>query len=325
MESSPSIPPTTGFTELHRHIDVSVRHSTLLALAQERGLIPESTSLAEFLHDFILTEPHQDLGTVLKKFTLYQQVLDRPEVIEKAAFEAAEDAYNEGIRKIEFRYSPGFVTALSKLSWNDSLDAFSAGLNKAEALYPDFRSGLICIGSRDLGMSSIEKSVEFFLKNQDRFIAFDLAGDESEYPNPLYKNAMKPLIASGAKITIHAGESSGPDSVWSAIEDLGAHRIGHGIRSIDDPKLMEYLRDHQIPLEMCPTSNRVTSAWMDYKTHPFKRCLRFGIPVTLNTDDPSIFGNKLSDEIRIARDQMLLSDDEIRKSFEDASRFSFIK
>lgn len=324
MESSTPVSLTTGLTELHRHLDVSIRHSTLLKLAQERGLIPQSTSLTGFLQDFILSEPHTDLGTVLKKFTLYQQVLDRPEVIEQAAFEAAEDAYLDGIRNIEFRYSPGFVTALSKLSWEASLDAFEAGLKKAEAQYLDFRAGLICIGSRDLGMGSIEKSVEFFLKNSDRFLAFDLAGDEAEYPNPLYKHVMKPIIASGANITIHAGEAAGPESVWSAIEDLGARRIGHGIRSIEDPKLMEYLRDHEILLEMCPTSNRVTSAWMDYGTHPFKRCLHFGIPVCLNTDDPSIFGNKLSDEVRIAREQMRLSDAEILKSFSDAKRFSFL-
>ncbi len=313
-----------GLTELHRHLDVSVRLSTLLELAQARGLVPQSTSLEGFREDFILREPMSDLGSVLAKFTLYQQVLDRYEVVERAAFEAAEDAYREGIRVIEFRFSPGFVCELSKMPWIEALDGFHDGLKRAMTTYPDLKAGLICIGSRDFGMGSIEKTIEFFLRERDRFVGFDLAGDEAAYPNHLYRHAIKPVIASGAKITIHAGEAAGPDSVWAAIEDLGAIRIGHGIRSIEDPKLMEYLCEKRILLEMCPTSNRITSAWPDYSTHPFRRCFEAGAPVCLNTDDPSIFGNTLADEIRIARDRMGLSDDAIQKSFDTARAHSFL-
>ena len=316
---------TTGLTELHRHLDVSVRLSTLLELGQERGLIPTSTSLDGFRADFVLREPMQDLSSVLAKFTLYQQVLDRYEIVERVAFEAAEDAYREGIRAVEFRFSPGFVCELSKMPWLEALVGFEAGLVRARAAYPDLRSGLICIGSRDFGMGSIEKTIEFFLREKDRFIGFDLAGDESQYPNHIYRNAMKKVIASGANITIHAGEAAGPESVWSAIQDLGAKRIGHGIHSIEDPKLMAYLREHEILLEMCPTSNRITSAWSDYRTHPFKKCLEYGVPVSLNTDDPSIFGNTLGDEIVIARKVMGLSDAAIQSSFEMARRHSFLE
>jgi adenosine deaminase len=315
---------TKGYTELHRHIDVSVRLSTLLELAQERGLVPTSTSLDAFREDFVLREPMKDLGSVLAKFTLYQQVLDRPDVIARAAFEACEDAYREGIRKCEFRFSPGFVTGLSKLAWIDALDGFSTGLERAMREYRDFRAGLICIGSRDFGMDSIEKTVEFFLKYDDRFIGFDLAGDEAQFPNTLYEKVMDPVVMSGANITIHAGEAAGPDSVWAAIERLGAKRIGHGIRSIEDPKLLETLRERDILLEMCPTSNRITSAWSDPATHPFKRCFEAGVPVSLNTDDPSIFGNTLPDEIRIARTMMGMSEAQIDRSFDIAARHSFL-
>jgi adenosine deaminase len=313
-----------GLTELHRHLDVSVRLSTLLELAQARGLVAQSTSLAGFRSDFVLSEPMADLSSVLAKFTLYQQVLDRFAVMERVAFEAVEDAYREGIRNIEFRFSPGFICELSKRPWLEALDGFESGLKRAAAAYPDLRAGLICIGSRDFGMSSIEKTIEFYLQEKTRFIGFDLAGDESQYPNSLYRDPMRAVIASGANITIHAGEAAGPDSVWSAIEDLGARRIGHGIRSVEDPKLMEYLREHQILLEMCPTSNRITNAWLDYRTHPFRKCLEHGIPVSLNTDDPSIFGNSLADEVRIARDAMGLSDTAIQETFETARRHSFL-
>lgn len=313
-----------GLTELHRHLDVSVRLSTLLELAQQRGLVGQSTSLEGFRADFVLREPMRDLSSVLAKFTLYQQVLDHYDVVERVAFEAAEDAYREGIRTLEFRFSPGFVCDLSKMPWLEALDGFEAGLKRAMVTYPDLNTGLICIGSRDFGMGSIERTIEFFLREQDRFIGFDLAGDERQYPNHLYRDPMKRVIASGAKITIHAGEAAGPESVWAAIQDLGARRIGHGIRSIEDPKLMDYLRENQILLEMCPTSNRITSAWPNYRTHPFRLCLEYGVPVCLNTDDPSIFGNTLADEIAIARDAMGLSDAAIQKSFETARRHSFL-
>lgn len=314
-----------GLTELHRHLDVSVRLSTLLELAQERGLVPTSTSLEGFRRDFVLHEPMRDLSAVLAKFTLYQQVLDRFDVVERVAFEACEDAYREGIRAIEFRFSPGFVCDLSKMPWTEALDGFDAGLKRAMAAYPGFRAGLICIGSRDFGMGSIEKTIEFYLREKDRFIGFDLAGDEAAYPNHLYRHVMKAVIASGAKITIHAGEAAGPDSVWAAIEELGALRIGHGIRSVEDPRLMDHLREHRILLEMCPTSNRITSAWPDYRTHPFRKCLEHGIPVCLNTDDPSIFGNTLADEIVIARDAMGIADSEIQRSFRVAREYSFLR
>jgi adenosine deaminase len=210
------------------------------------------------------------------------------------------------------------------MPWLEALDGFSAGLARARVAYPDLTSGLICIGSRDFGMDSIERTIEFFLKNQECFIGFDLAGDESQYPNHLYQRAMRKVIASGAKITIHAGEAAGPESVWAAIQDLGASRIGHGIRSVEDPVLMDYLRENQILLEMCPTSNRLTSAWSDYRTHPFKRCLEMGIPVSLNTDDPSIFGNTIQDEIAIARNSMGISLEAISQSFKTARKHSFL-
>lgn len=313
-----------GLTELHRHIDVSVRLSTLLELAQEREIVPMSTSLDAFKEEFVLRNPMVNLASVLAKFTLYPRVLDRYEVLEKVAFEAAEDAYREGIRAIEFRFSPGFVCELSKMPWTEALDGFKDGLARAMKTYPDFRAGLICIGSRDLGMRSIEKTVEFFLKEREHFIGFDLAGNEEEHPNHLYAKVLKTIIAEGIPITIHAGEAAGPESIWEAIEDLGARRIGHGIRAVEDPKLMDYLRDHKILLEMCPTSNRITNAWSDYRTHPFKTCLEYGIPVCLNTDDPSIFGNTLADEIAIAKNSMGLSESSISETFDTARAHSFL-
>ena len=311
-------------TELHRHLDVSLRLGTLLSLAQERGLEPTSTSLAHFQDKFVLRKPLPGLGEVLGQFSLFQKVLDRPEVLERVAFEVSEDCYLEGIRKAELRFSPSFVCDVSRLPWDEALAAFGAGLKRAQTKYPDFQAGLICIGSRDFGMDSILQTVEFFLRNTDRFIGIDLAGDESTHPNSEYVRAFKPVVDSGANITVHAGEAAGPDSMWAALEMLGAKRIGHGITCVQDRQLMDTLRDRKICLEMCPTSNFITSAVPDLRKHPLKEVLHYGIPVCINTDDPGIFGADLPHEIEVCRREMGMSEADIHACFAHAEKYSFL-
>ena len=115
-------------TELHRHLDVAIRPQTLLRLAQERGLESQSTSLEAFQNKILIRQPLSDLNQVLSKFAIFQKVMDRPEVLERIAFEALEDCWHEGTRWVEFRYSPTFVSEYSKISWEDSLAAFQKGL-----------------------------------------------------------------------------------------------------------------------------------------------------------------------------------------------------
>jgi adenosine deaminase len=173
-------------------------------------------------------------------------------------------------------------------------------------------------------MESIEKTIEFYLANKNRFIGLDIAGDEPQFPNAQYASLFKPLLDENLPITIHAGEASGPESIWAAIDLLGAKRIGHGIHAVHDPKLMDALRDRKILLEMCPTSNRITSAWPDLKTHPLKKCLDHGIPVSINTDDPGMFGITLGDEVEIAKKMVGLTNEEVARTFRYAHEHSFL-
>lgn len=311
-------------TELHRHLDVSIRSATLLRLAQERGIEAQSTSLEAFRKKLLITEPMNDLEAVLAQFSLFPRVLDRPEVLEQVAFECIEDCYREGTRKVELRFSPAFVTEFSKLSWEDALTGFEKGLKRALAAYPEMRAGLICIASRDFGVDEVSRTVEFFLKNQTRFIGFDLAGNEVDYPCRMFEGAFKPLRAAGACITIHAGEACGPENMWEAIDKLGARRIGHGIACVQDPKLMQYLRDHGIGLEMCPTSNWLTRAVPSLEAHPLPQVLRAGIPVCINTDDPGIFDVSMPGEMRVCRERMGMTEAEITQCATHAAGMSFL-
>ena len=311
-------------SELHRHLDVSLRLSTLLRLAQERGIEAESTSLARFAEKIQLRKPLNDLSTVLATFVLFQHVLDRPDVLEQVAYEVVEDCWLEGTRLVELRFSPSFVCQLSKLRWIDALDGFHAGMTRALAKYPEMKAGLICIASRDYGPDAVEETIEFFLKNRDRLIGVDLAGPEIEFPGRLFEKSFARALDAGAAITIHAGEAAGPDSIWEAIDHLGARRIGHGISAILDPTLMEQLRIRGICLEMCPTSNWLTQAIPTFAAHPLPHVLRAGVPVCLNTDDPAVFATSMPQEIEVCRKHLGMTQAEIETCFEHGRKSSFI-
>lgn len=311
-------------TELHRHLDVSARLSTVHELAIRRGLIPQSTSLESFGEKIFLRKPLQDLAEVLATFSLFQDILDRPETLERIAFEVAEDCWLEGTHRVDLRYSPSFACEKSGLKWEEALDAFHRGITRAMKKYPDLKAGLICIASRDYGTESVAETAEFFLRHRDRLIGFDLAGNEVGFPCRKFESAVKPLRAAGARITVHAGEATGPENVWEAIELLGARRIGHGIASIRDPQLMERLARDGICLEMCPTSNWLTQAVPSFEAHPLPQVLRAGVPVCINTDDPGVFAVTLKDEITIARTRMGMSDAEIRRCQDHAWQASFL-
>lgn len=129
----------------------------------------------------------------------------------------------------------------------------------------------------------------------DGVVAIGIGGDESRGPANWFRDVYQFARSQGLRLTAHAGETSGPDSIWQALE-LGAERVGHGIRAVEDPVLMRYLSDHQIPLEVCPTSNVCTGAVSSIASHPVRQLYDAGIPITIGTDDPGLFRCNLSGE-----------------------------
>lgn len=270
-----------------------------------------------------LRRPLADLRTVLDTFTLFPKVLTRPERLERVAFEAVEDCVREGTTAVELRFSPGFVADGGGLSWETILDGFERGVARAKNKYRTIRVGLIGIATRDYGPEEAARLVEFVLKHRSRFVGVDLAGNEVNFPCSLFKTAFAPARKAGLPITIHAGEAAGPDNIWSAIEDLGARRIGHGIACVQDTALMRELAQNRICLEMCPTSNWITGCVPSLAQHPLPAALRAGVPVSINTDDPGVFGVSLPHEIAICRSQMGLSDAELNGCQKNAQESLF--
>lgn len=311
-------------TELHRHLDVSIRASTLLEILKREGQEPDTTRLEDFQRRLVLLEPMSDLPTVLNLFQTFQKAFVRAEDCARIAFEVAEDCYREGTRRVELRWSPNFISEFTGIPWEEALDGFRDGLYQAKSRYPDLEAGFIGIVSRDYGLEAAKKTVRFVLDHQDAFIGLDLAGNELQWPNHQFTEAFAPARNAGIPITIHAGEASGPSEMWDAIQKLGAMRIGHGVACIHDPILMQELARKNITLEVCPTSNWLTQCTPTVEQHPVVRILREGVPVSINTDDPGVFAVTLQSEINLCRDRLGMTDEETQRILKAAHRASFL-
>ena len=180
---------------------------------------------------------------------------------------------------------------------------------------------ILCV-MRGADASTAHEVVEL-VEHDDLIVGIDMAGDESKYPGTEYINAFLQAQKRDIPITIHAGEAAGPDSVRRAIDLFGASRIGHGLRSIEDPALVEDLKSRDIMLEICLTSNLQTGTVKNLEEHPFPRFLKDGVKVSINTDDPSVSGITLGDEYSLAREHYSLSDEEMKMIILDTIQSAF--
>jgi adenosine deaminase len=288
--------------ELHVHLDGSLRPSTLLELAQERG-VPLPADDPGSLAERMVVRGATDLEDYLEPFRLTLAVLQDVEAIERVAFELAEDHLQEGVRWLEARFCPGLCTARG-LGAGDVLDAALAGLARARAVH-GLESAVIVTALRSLSSRDSSEMAELAIAYRGRGVcAFDLAGAEAGHPVHDHLAGLRAARAAGLAITIHAGEGFGAESIREAVELGGATRIGHGTRLADDAELLAAVRDAGIVLEVCLTSNVQTRAVASYAAHPLRRFYDEGVRVTLCTDNRLMSGVGLVDEYRRARDDL---------------------
>src|SRR3989344_3575420 len=275
--------------ELHRHLEDTVRLDTIAETAKRHNLPLPHRNLPELRKRTQITEPLKDLGAVIDVFMSTQSTFVAPEVLERVAFEAVEDAWYDGIRLLELRYSPSFTTNGHQLSYDDAFDAFSRGLRRARDKY-QMPVGLIGIIVREHGLEAAEKAAQHFLKHRDGFIGVDLAGVEADFDFASLAPVFHGLRETGLPLTIHAGEEKGTaKNVIAAIESYGTRRIGHGLQIAVDPEAFAKVKETDTVLELCPTSNWLTGAVSGKEKHPLARLKRNGIRVTINSDDPGVF------------------------------------
>lgn len=312
--------------ELHRHLELSLRHETIKELAPSFDIpLPDEKTFRE---RFLITEPMRDLGTVLNKFLDTQLLLASEEILERISFEACEDAYNEGIRILELRYAPTFVLDRhAALSFESIHSAIVKGVRRAEAKFP-IAVGLICIIQRILPVAEAEKVTQFAIEHKDSFLGLDLADNEEGFNAKPFSPFFRKAVDAGLKITVHAAEINTPEApkyIIDAVEHLGATRIGHGVQIHRDPKMIEYAIAHNLTLELCPTSNYLTQAVPGtVADHPFRKLYDAGVRTTINTDDPGIFDTDMNKEYQILQKHHGLKAEDFEQCNDWAAKASFI-
>lgn len=283
-------------TDLHCHLDGSLRLTTILELAaQQKVALPADEPDRLFAHIYA-GERCRSLDDYLKAFEITLSVLQTEDALFRAAYELAEDCGRENVRYLEVRYSPMLHTQRG-LKLAPIVEAVIQGLRAGER---DFgvRSGVILCGIRSIDPAMSLRMAELCVAFKNRgVVAFDLAGAEYNYPAKDHKQAFQLILDNNVNCTAHAGEAYGPESIAQAIHYCGAHRIGHGTRLRENGDLLNYCNDHRIPLEICLSSNLQTRATPDLQSHPLPFFYSYGIRVTVNTDNRLVTDTTVSKEL----------------------------
>jgi len=309
--------------ELHRHLDGSVRLETILDIGLKHNL-PLPADTIEGLRPYVqVTEAKPSILDFFEKFEWLTAVMLDEDCCRRIAYENVEDAKNEGLDYIELRFSPWFMAEKHQLH---SEGVVAAVVDGVQAGARDFGipANLIGIISRTYGPEVGMQELDALLTQKEAIIAIDLAGDEIHFPGELFVTHFNKARDAGWHSSPHAGEAAGPESIWQALNELGAERIGHGVAAAQDPALMDHLAEHGIGVETSLTSNVQTSAVPSYAAHPIKRFLQAGIRDTLNTDDPGISAVTIAYEYNQAAVEAGLSEEEIFQAQRNALEVAFL-
>jgi adenosine deaminase len=310
-------------TDLHCHLDGSLRLRTLLELAEQQEVrLPADTEdgLARAMK---LGQRHGSLEEYLKGFDITLSVMQSEDALYRTAYELAIDAAAENCRLIEVRYAP--VLHLQKgLKPTVVVEAVLEGL-RAATRETGILAGVLVCGIRNMSPDTSLRLAELSVAYKNRgVLGFDLAGAEHGNPAKDHQEAFQLILNNNINCTVHAGEAYGPPSIAQALHYCGAHRIGHGVRLREDGDLLNYVNDHRIPIECCPSSNVQTGAVLDMASHPFKFYLDFGIRVTINTDNRLITGTSVTRELAVVSKQFGLTASDIRNILVAGFKSSFL-
>ena len=317
------IDPTLPLIDLHRHLDGNVRLETILDLGRQHNLPLPARDLEALRPHVQVTAPQSGIMAFIDKFEWMMRVLVDDAACRRVAYENVEDAQREGIDYIELRFSPWFMAEANGLDPAGVVEAVADGV-AAGARDLGVRVKLIGILSRTYGPEIAGKELEALLRYSDRLVGLDLAGDEAKQPGERFVAHLRRAQEAGLQITVHAGEAAGPESVWQALRELGAKRIGHATRATEDPALLDYMAQHRIGIETSLTSNVQTSSVPDYSSHPLRGFLERGLLATINTDDPGISGIDLRHEYEVAAPAAGLTPAHARQAQRNALAVAFL-
>ncbi|NUZ12891.1 adenosine deaminase [Pseudoalteromonas sp. McH1-7] len=314
---------TLPLLDLHRHLDGNVRATTILELGQQFNMELPATDIESLRPHVQVLDNAPNLMAFLEKLDWGVKVLGDYDACRRIAVENVADAVAQGIDYTELRFSPYYMAKTHNLHPQGVVEAVVDGVQSA-VKGQDIQVNLIGIMSRTFGVEKCQYELDALLAFKERLVAIDLAGDELGFPGELFIEHYKQVRDAYLGVTVHAGEAEGAVSIWQAIKELGATRIGHGVKAIHDPALMDYLRDNRIGIESCLTSNIQTSTVESLTTHPLKAFLDHGVLATINTDDPAVQGIELDNEYSHAAAAAGLDLSDIHKAQRNAVEIAFL-
>ena len=293
--------------ELHRHLDGSVRFDTIKELAKYHGLDLDVQSEEELLRKTKIKEPMNNLEAVLDAFWTTQKVLCSYEAIKRITFENVEDAFHDGVKLLELRFAPVFIAHKKKLAFDEIFEGVLDGITQGMETY-DLQVGLIHIIPRPLEPHRHKESTTEFLRYRKsihnkahRLCGFDLADSETATKTEDFVPLVQMAREAGVGVTVHTGENTDAGYVQKTMDAYAPDRIGHGIKIAGNHEIMEVVKEKNIHLEICPTSNWLTRSVNAKENHPLPELYREGISLSINSDDPHLMDIDLVTEYELAQ------------------------
>lgn len=305
--------------ELHVHLEGSISPETLLELALRNSVQLPARDISSLQKFYTFRNfPH-----FVDVYTTMTSCLRTPEDYSLISYEYGASCARQNVRYAEVTFTIGTNVRLSGFSWQEILSGLNNGRRRAKDEF-----GVEMRWIFDISRNHPETQdwvVETALEAREQgVVALGLGGDEAAYPPELFINSFKRAWQAGLACVPHAGETAGPASIWTALTDLHADRIGHGVRSIEDPDLVEYLYKTQVPLEICTTSNVRLGVYPDYKRHPLRKLWDAGLYVTINSDDPPMFDTDLNQEYLALVDYFNFNEKELEQASLNGLRASLL-
>ena len=311
--------------ELHRHLEGSLRLSTMLDIARAYKLdLPYDDELKFSSLVQVVNSDKLNFQNFLSKFATLRKFYQSPEAIRRIARETIIDAAADNIRYLELRFTPVALTRIKEFPMSEAIDWVIEEVTEASNQF-GVKTQLIASVNRHESVKLAEKVMQLAVDRIGKgVVGLDLAGSEAEYPGEEFKYVFNQAKESGLKVTIHAGEWGGPEIIKMAIETLSAARIGHGVRVMEDATAIDLAKERRVTFEVCPTSNYQSGVITSLKKHPLPEMISSGLICTLNTDDPGISRIELSDEYQITCEILGVSERGLSELIKNAINASFL-
>jgi adenosine deaminase len=304
-------------TELHLHFEGAVPPETLLQLIHkygDRSKVPDLTTLQSKFR-------YRDFRDFIAVYVWAVKYFREYEDFSLAAAGIVRELADQNVRYAEIYFSPGMFERVG-LKLQLLAKAIRAGLSTSSEVKTRLIVDLIRERGPAQGDRRLSQAAE--VAGEADIVGIGIGGSEDRFPPHPFAPVYRRAEALGLHRVAHAGEWAGAESVWGAVRALRVERIGHGTRSFEDPALTRYLREMGIPLEVCPTSNLCTGVVAAIKSHPIQDYFRMGIPVTLSTDDPTLFHTDIVKEYRLLREELGMNDDDLVKIARTGFEVAFV-